>query len=198
MAVLDYGANTYCYLSGSDFRNCIETAGRLVCQKRNIVIKARHECGIKVKNCKVWAKFIVHDLTNTKILIRQPYTASALISCPYNQERKIILPTSAILDLPVSCRLHTANFTISSLEYYHLADYESAPVNISEIDLDIELEFFTSSPNKQLALNLSLTHLDIDKLRQQNADFGKQLKEQEIRQSNYGLKLMAVGQELNK
>ena len=99
----------------------------------NIVIKARHECGIKVKNCKVLAEFIEHDLTNTRILIRQPNAASALISYPSNQERKIILPTSAILVLPVSCRLHTANFTNSSVEYTNLADYEKALVNISEI-----------------------------------------------------------------
>ena len=114
-------------------------------------------------------------------MIRQPNSASALISCPSNQERKITVPTSAILDLPVSCRLHTANFTISLVEYTHLADYKSALVNIGKIGLDIELEFFTCSPNKQLALNLSLTHRDIDKLRQQNADFGKPLKEQEKR-----------------
>ncbi len=181
MAVVDYGSNTYRFLSDSDFHKCTEIGRKLVCQKREINIKPRSECGIKINNCNNWAEIIVHDITNTRILLSQPNNSSAFISCEKQKTREIQLPTSAILDIPVFCRLRTDNFSIGMIEFNHLADYESAFSNDYGPDLDIEMQVFETTPAKKLALNISLTRSDINKLKDENVEFSKKLDEQEIR-----------------
>lgn len=181
MAVVDLSMNTYRYLSMSDFLQCTELGGRLICQKRKITIKPRAGCSLQIKNCKVWADTLVHDITNSKIILSQQNNSTATVSCPGKNEERITLPKKCILDIHPACQLSSDAFSIGNIEYTHLADFESAKISTVEVDLDNELEIVNQGPTKILEKKINLTRHDLNKLEIDNEAFESRLKEQEIK-----------------
>ena len=69
LTIQNYIANSYRYLSQSDYVACSQVNNFKLCQKTPITIMPREGCNLKFNNCKDWANTVVHDLTNTKILL---------------------------------------------------------------------------------------------------------------------------------
>ena len=88
----------------------------MISQKRSISIQPRQGCILKESNCNDWADMIVHDITNSQILISGKEIINATLSCD-KQSDQTTIPNSAILTLPVTCTLTASRFTVSKLRY---------------------------------------------------------------------------------
>ena len=91
LAVVNAQANTYRLLSNSDLRDCIQSDQTKICQKREITISPAAGCSIKLRNCDKWATHVVHDITNSDILIISDDTEKATIRCDNQPAREVNL-----------------------------------------------------------------------------------------------------------
>ena len=96
MAVVSKSTNTYRFLSDSDFHTCMETRDTLICQKRNIIIDTRKGCVLKESNCKDLADLVVHDVTNSQILVSAREAINDTLACGKKLD-PIEIPNEAIL-----------------------------------------------------------------------------------------------------
>ena len=136
---------------------------------------------MQLKNCEVWADTLVHDISNSKIRLIQQNNSTASISWPGKEVRKLVLPKKAIFYIHPSCQLSTDSFTIGSIGYTHLADFESAELYEVGVELEDEVELSTRKPIQELENRLNLTRIDLDELAKENEAFGERLKELEIK-----------------
>ena len=97
----------------------------MICQKRKIDILPEHGCSIRLGNCPVWATTVVHDLTNTEIMLLLPKQTEATISCDGSKSVNIDLPMRAILNLDLGCELRADIFQIDRISFRHLASKDS-------------------------------------------------------------------------
>ena len=125
LAVVDYRANQFRFLSQSDFDNCIDIDDKKACQKREIRILPAAGCNIELGNCAKWTTSVAHDITNSDILIISDRAENATVTCDNQPATQIEIPARAIMTLDISCSLAAANYTISKLSYRHLRQTKS-------------------------------------------------------------------------
>ena len=77
MVVRNEQDNTYRYLSNSDYVNCQDVLNSKLCQKRPIKIFPTDTCQ-RAEECDEWTAIVVHDITNTKIIVQTPKSNDAL------------------------------------------------------------------------------------------------------------------------
>ena len=148
LAITSLSTNSYRLLSDSDFHRCIETSECLMCQKRKKEILVRQECSLRIKNCQNWADMVVHDITNTHILIFYILNQTAILACDDSTPFELQIPSSAILTVPVNYHLNSSRFTVSKIIFAHLADI-NVILNISrKPNLILENESFKIAPMK--------------------------------------------------
>ena len=94
LAVLNKQSNTYRYLSLADYVSCVQVTQAKLCQKRRIEINPQIGCSLRLMNCKVWVSDLVHDLSNSEILIASGKARNATISCNKAPTRTCLLYTS--------------------------------------------------------------------------------------------------------
>ena len=176
LAVTSLSTNSYRLLSDSDFHRCVETSECLICQKRKIEILVRQECSLRINNCENWADMVVHDITNTQILIFYKMNQTAILACDDATPFELQIPSSAILTVPVNCGLTSSRFTVSKINFAHLADV-NVKLNISgKPNLVLENESFKIAPLKLLNASLINATHDLNILKTENLAFGSRLK----------------------
>ena len=174
MAVISKSTNTYRFLSDSDFHKCLQTRDAMICQKRNVIIQPRQSCVIKDSNCDNWANLIVHDVTNTQILISSKEIINATLTCNFRKDR-ISIPQSAILTLPASCSLSAARFTVGKLSFAHLADISVELKKSGNQDLKFEENYFQIAETNELNVTEKNATINLADLKKENIEFSKKL-----------------------
>ena len=172
MAVVSKSTNTYRFLSGSDLRTCMETRDTLICQKRNIIIDTRKGCVLKEANCKNWADLVVHEVTNSQILVSAGEAINPTLACGKKLD-PIEIPNEAILTVPVSCGLYAERFRVGKLHFAHLADISSKLRSIGKSDLTLELHTFQISPVKEMNVTQKNATINFAQLKKENKQFTK-------------------------
>ena len=168
MAVVNEGRNEYRLLSSTDYANCIPTAKGMICQKREISISPKTGCVIKQHNCIKWADKIVHDLTNTEILISLPETLNATLSCKDLERRQITLPTTSLVQLDLNCELESKMFKVSKLSFRHL---EEVTINRGmglQLDISEEVTALTKGQVSHLITEMQTASTNIESLNMTN------------------------------
>ena len=163
--------NKYRYLSGSDIQNCDSTDEKLLCQKRLIEISPKQGCSVNLDNCEKWADILVHDITNSDIILIMKEELNATLTCKGKDAEQIGLPRKAIMTLSLNCDLTTDKFQIHRLSYRHLHDTEQ--VMYESIKFDITQHQRILKADKALSIHETLdkTRLQIAKLLKSNEDF---------------------------
>ena len=105
MAVINPASNHFRYLSLTDIDNCHHLTSHLLCMKREINIVPAHGCSLQLANCKVWATNVIHDLTNTDIMLIMSKEMNATPSCDNKTDSTVLLPIRSIMKLYISCQL---------------------------------------------------------------------------------------------
>ena len=168
LAVIDYRANQYRYLSQSDLDECIDIGQTKACQKREIRILPRIGCNIELGNCEKWTTSVAHDITNSDILIISDTTENATLSCDNQPDRLISIPSRAIMTLDISCSLASTNYTISKLSYRHLRQTKSDIA--THITFDVTEEARLLKPDLKVTIHKLVddTRNDVEGLIAQN------------------------------
>ena len=174
LAVVSKSTNTYRYLSDSDFHRCMQTRDIMICQKRNIVIQPRQGCILREANCADWADIIVHDVSNSQILISGKESQNATLSCN-NKIDHITIPNSAILTLPVSCSLHSPRFQVGKLSFAHLADINRSLKKSGNQDLTFETDLFKIAHDNKLNVTEKNATINLAELKKENELFSEKL-----------------------
>ena len=116
IALVNRKARYFRYLSDSDYLRCIPTESTKVCQKRHIEIDFDVNCD--PNECADWANLVVHDLTNTEIMVIQPTPTSATLECPNSSAaRSVMVPASAIIRISTECSLSSKRYRIDKLSF---------------------------------------------------------------------------------
>ena len=138
IALIEVNTNKFRYLSQSDFAACTTLREKLICQKREIRIQPSIGCIITQNNCETWADSVIHDITNTKILISLPRPMKAKLDCEGEVIKEIDIEMTCIITLNTHCKLHNSAFSINSLSFrqMHLADIKVG----TELTFDIRME----------------------------------------------------------
>lgn len=133
LAVVNQNMNTFRYLSMSDYAKCLKADNALICQKRTISIAPKLGCNIKRQNCDVWAMEVIHDISNSQILIDLTQESIASLQCDGQSKRNIKLPSKAVVNLDIHCALEAENFSIGKISYRQLREleYEQDSVELS-------------------------------------------------------------------
>ena len=86
-----------------------------MCQKRHIEIDFDPDCD--PTECKDWANIVVHDLTNTELIIVQNNQSTATLDCVGEQPTSVVFPNSAIIKLSTDCSLSRRRFNIDRISF---------------------------------------------------------------------------------
>ena len=198
LAVTNLGSNSFRYLSNTDYAACIPVKQTMNCQKRKIDILPEHGCSIRLGNCPVWATTVVHDLTNTEIMLLLPEETEATISCDGSKSVSTNLPMRAILNLDLGCELRADSFQIDRISFRHLASKDST--------LDRKVNFKITADISKIAgkLNLHIHNItdenrpDLDNLMRNNKDIKQDLREHMSRSSSLWAKVTGGSTELEQ
>ena len=125
LAVLNKQSNSYRLLTDTDYTRCTQLEQAKLCQKRLIQIFPKLGCSLRLMNCKIWTTDVVHDLSNSEILLALTKPMNASLECDKQHSKKIYLPAQAIIQLAIHCSLTTETFIISKISFKHLADYST-------------------------------------------------------------------------
>ena len=177
MAVVNEGRNEYRLLSSSDYSNCIHNPESTICQKREIKISPRLGCVIKQRNCRNWADKVVHDITNTEILISLPAPSKATLICDGKSDRDIELPKTALVHLDLNCELQNLNFTVHKLSFRHLQDVTiNRGVGI-KLDISDEVTSLTTGQVSHMIAEMTDASQNIDFLNKTNINLMQAMEE---------------------
>ena len=168
MAVVNEGRNEYRFLSSSDFTNCIPALTGTICQKREIKISPRLGCIIKQHNCRTWANRVVHDITNTEILISLPDATNATIACDSNIRRTIELPKIALIHLDLNCNLRNDFFEIEKLSFRHVDDVTINQGEGIQFDISDEVKVLTEGQVSHIIKSMQEATMSLDYLNKTN------------------------------
>ena len=119
MIVRNKQDNSYRYLSNSDYVSCQDMLNSKLCQKRPIKIFQKDTCEA-AEGCDDWTNIVVHDITNTKIIVQTPTNNDAMIFCDNKAKQNIHIPAAALVTLPIHCQLVTESFVVERLSFRHL------------------------------------------------------------------------------
>lgn len=181
LAVVNRDMNIFRYLSLSDYNNCLKADGSIICQKREITIMPKVGCSLKRNNCDEWTDIVVHDITNSQILIILQNETRATLKCDEKKPEFATLPKRAVLNLDVHCQLETDSFLVSKLSYRHLRDLEYEEES-SVINLELEHSALHVDKTADLAIsNIMKGHSgNITELIKRNELIRKQIDAEKI------------------
>ena len=169
MAVLNLQANSYRFLTLSDYLHCIELGNSKLCQKRLIEINPQLGCSLRLRNCGKWTTDVVHDLSNTEILISLEEERNATISCDKTAETKILLPRQAIIQLALHCKMTTSTFIVHKISFRQLRQVEKTTelqFNILDDKIILKKDFVSIQKIK-----IDKGTKDIEQMQQENKQF---------------------------
>ena len=115
LAVLSDRASFYRFLSDSDYTACIEAGENKICQKRQIEIDFDDLC--RPGSCSTWASTMIHDISDTEIIIISPKNLTAKLSCP-GLTKEVALPPAGICRLGKQCDLVGRNFKVGRFSFH--------------------------------------------------------------------------------
>jgi hypothetical protein len=124
MAIINQNANTFRYMSLSDVAQCHHLTSHLLCTKREIEIVPAHGCSLQLNNCRVWATNVVHDISNTEIILILEEEMTATMNCDNRTIETVTLPVRSIIKLATSCQITTHSFIVKKISYRHLSDIQ--------------------------------------------------------------------------
>ena len=181
MAVINRQANTFRYLSMSDFHRCVSVKRSLVCQKRPISILPPMGCSLKMENCGNWATTVVHDITNTNFVYISDKITNITALCGTSKQKQFIpLPKKAVIHVPLSCSITADHFTIDRASYTDALDIDSEQDNMT-IDIQIDPHVLSPTPIKTLSDSIDYNSNNLTELRKMNDEFAKRLENQRLR-----------------
>ena len=181
MAIIDNQANTYRYLSLSDFHRCTELRGKLICQKRPIQILPPLGCSIRLQNCEIWATTVVHDITNSNFLfISKQNETQITSSCGKQDPKTYILPSSAMVTIPLACSVSSDQFTIGASAYTKITDLK-IDEDYLNLSIHIDAAVLANTPLKNLTDNIDNNRDNLTNLRRLNDKFADDLERQRQR-----------------
>ena len=178
MVVRNEQDNTYRYLSNSDYVNCQDVLNSKLCQKRPIKIFPTDTCQ-RADECDEWTAIVVHDITNTKIIVQTPKSNDATISCDRKQNQIMHIPAVALVTLPIHCQLVTDSFVVSRLSFRHLFSHESNDIE-DDVDLHVEEAILTASPAKVIDNFMQSMGDSLEQLKLDNENLGKDIHSQKV------------------
>ena len=183
LAVLNQKGNYFRYLSSADLRECHDIQPALLCAKRPIEIVPAHGCSLRMQNCDVWATNVVHDVTNTEIILQLENEINATLDCDDQPKKVIELPLRSVIDLSTHCKLSSNMFVIEKLHYRHLLDFNRTIFKESPISI------FTDEAKLTQKLNLNLKQVSLKERENlgnlfRNNDELKQKLQQDEKDSN--------------
>ena len=171
MAVINRQSNCYRLLSASDYLECTTLNSAKLCQKRLIQINPRLGCSLRLMNCEAWTTDVVHDLSNSEVLILLRQNMNASLECDNAQKKSIGLPRQAIIRLSIHCKLTTDSFIIHKLSFKHLTTYQSnARIAHFEI-IDESKNFLMSNDLKIQQIKMHERVLSLEELQKGNDQF---------------------------
>ena len=115
LAIVNYADNTYRYFSNSDYARCEEADKFMLCQKREIIIRPRQGCNLRKRDCDTWADEVIHDITNSRLLVILKHAMNATLSCDDRPDTTVLIPMSTVMNLNIHCSLANDRFTVSKL-----------------------------------------------------------------------------------
>ena len=122
-------------------------------------------------NCESWTTDVVHDLTNSEVLILLRQTMNASLECDNAQKKSISLPRQAIIRLSIHCKLTTDTFIIHKLSFKHMTTYQSnARIEHFEI-IDESKNFLMSEDLKIQQIKMHERMLSLEELQKGNDQF---------------------------
>ena len=193
IALVNKRSRCYRLLSNSDYLRCIETARTKVCQKRHIEIDFDPECD--PIECKDWANVVVHDLTNTELIIVQANETTATLECVGEQPTSVVIPNSAIIKLSTDCSLHNKRFNIDRISF---AKFEwdtqmtvkfSIEVERSPVSQD-QINRISNYSAMQIDLANELNNLTLTQLEEFSSESEKRWKN--VQESRTGLEQIMI------
>ena len=171
LAIMNKDMNQYRYISLADFAKCTRADNSLVCQKREIKISPRLGCSLKRQNCNAWTTEVIHDITNSEIMISLQKSVNATLECDNRQKEKIELPAKAMLTIDIHCSLEAETFFIGKLSYRQLKEIE---YNQNKVRIEFNLEHKALSDEKLANISkhsfIKGNRADIDSLIDRNKE----------------------------
>ena len=149
-----------------------------LCQKRPIKIFQTDTCQ-RTEECDKWTNIVVHDITNTKIIVQTPKSNDATISCDRKQKQIVHIPAVALVTLPIHCQLETDSFVVARLSFRHLFSHETNDIE-EELDLQVEEAILTASPAKVIDNFMQSMGDSLDKLKTDNENLGRDIQSQKV------------------
>ena len=173
LMVVDSNNSTMRYLSRSDYAACWDAQSDMLCQKRKIQIFGENCSDIMA--CKPWMHSVIHDLTNSRIIIIQETSVSAVLACDGKKPRSVRIPSRSIVNLNVHCELSSTTFIVSKLSFRHISS-TSIQTDIDYIDLTFDVTAITDEYSPKL-MHDSLNHTmaSLDSLILENTNFNRSL-----------------------
>jgi hypothetical protein len=162
LLAIDKRANTYRFLSDVEFKDCLNLGKARVCQKRPIEISPFHSCNLAAEKltCNNWDYLVIHDLSNTEIMILSDEKQNVTLDCKGKRSQQITLPRTGIFNLNGKCRLQNENFTIGMLNYHRFTGAVSSDFEIQNLQWD-SLEHFEPLKHDDLIEAINATDLRI-------------------------------------
>jgi len=139
-----------------------------VCQKREIRIEPRVGCNLKDMNCPVWNNVVVHDITNTEILLIFDRPQNATLFCEFQRERVVTLTLRQLITLNVKCSLKGLRFEISKMSYRQMHGPNVIDQLGQGLSFSDELDFLTRNHKQNVLSFMKGTARNISELEQAN------------------------------
>lgn len=177
MAVVNTARNEYRFLSNSDFANCIPSPKGTICQKREINISPKTGCVIKQSNCEKWADKVVHDITNTEILISLPEPMIATLDCDNKPKQEVLLPLVALVHLDLSCSLENLQFTIHKLTFRHMQEITLEHGDGIHFEINNEVVALTQGQLSHMISQMQNASYSIKSLNKTNNDLNQAIQD---------------------
>ena len=168
LVIVNYADNSFRYFSNSDYAHCEETNNFRLCQKRAIKIRPRQGCILMEKNCDAWADEVIHDLTNSRLLVILKNPMNATLSCDENPDTTVLIPMSVVMTLNIHCSLQNDRFTVSKLSYRRMLERTNEVKDIADISFEAESAILTHNPIRSSILQLETNKEGIVRLESAN------------------------------
>jgi len=178
MVAMNKDKNSFRYLSESDFEGCTEVGQASVCQKREIRIEPKVGCNLKDNNCVHWTDIVVHDITNTQILMIFQTPHNATLSCDFQPDQVIALKLRQLATLNVKCSLQGHHFTISKMSYRQMQGPNLNSLKLTGFSFSDDLDFMQRNHKQEVLSFMKGTKTSLSEMESANRLLAENIQRQ--------------------
>ena len=141
---------------------------------------------------------MVHDLTNTEIMLLLSKKTEATILCDGSKSVSTDLPMRAILNFDLICKLRADSFHIDRISFRHLASKDSRVDSKVNFKITADISKIAGKLNIHIHNIADENRLDLDNLMGNNKDIKQELREHMSRSSSLWAKVTGGSTELEQ